>query len=355
MNTIMSVTSKQIAELAGVSRGTVDRALHNRGRVKPEVAERIRKIAAELEYQPNVIGRALVKTAQDYKLGMILQSMETPTMQVVNQGAEQAALELKAAGVELEIRRINRLDTTAVLDYIDELLLDGARGFALSPSYEPEIKEKINELHENNIPVITLNSDVLSSKRLCFIGMDNYRAGQTAASLTHLLLPTGGKVFTLTGHLNNTAHNQRLTGFTDTLAKEKADNIAILPFQACFDRDDFAYEITQHILTAHPDLSCVYVVANGQLGVCDAVREAGMMGKVRIIAYDLTSPNDELLRQGLITFLIDQDAFQQGYRPPLLLHNYILHHQEPARELLYTDIRIYTKYNTGEPVDTRGK
>lgn len=80
-----------------------------------------------------------------------------------------------------------------------------------------------------------------------------------------------------------------------------------------------------------------------------------MMGKVRIIAYDLTSPNDELLRQGLITFLIDQDAFQQGYRPPLLLHNYILHHQEPARELLYTDIRIYTKYNTGEPVDTRGK
>lgn len=98
--------------------------------------------------------------------------------------------------------------------------------------------------------MITLNSDVLSSKRLCFIGMDNYRAGQTAASLTHLLLPTGGKVFTLTGHLNNTAHNQRLTGFTDTLAKEKADNIAILPFQACFDRDDFAYEITQHILTA---------------------------------------------------------------------------------------------------------
>lgn len=351
----MSVTSKQIAELAGVSRGTVDRALHNRGRVKPEVAERIRKIAAELEYQPNVIGRALVKTAQDYKLGMILQSMETPTMKIVSQGAEQAASELKAAGVSLEIRRINRLDTAAVLDYVDELLLDGARGFALSPSYEPEIKEKINELHENNIPVITLNSDVLGSKRLCFIGMDNYRAGQTAASLTHLLFPNGGKVFPLTGHLNNTAHNQRLTGFSDTLALEKADDITILPFQSCFDRDDFAYEITQHILSAYPDLSCVYVVANGQLGVCEAVREAGMAGKVRIIAYDLTPPNDELLRQGLITFLIDQDAFQQGYRPPLLLHNYILHHKEPVRELLYTDIRIYTKYNMGDPVDAHEK
>ena len=74
----MSVTSKQIAELAGVSRGTVDRALHNRGRVSPEVAERIRKLADELDYQPNAIGRALVKTSQDFKLGVILQSIENP-------------------------------------------------------------------------------------------------------------------------------------------------------------------------------------------------------------------------------------------------------------------------------------
>ena len=52
----MAVTLKQIAELAGVSRGTVDRALYNRGRVKPEVADRIRKIADDLGYQPNRAG-----------------------------------------------------------------------------------------------------------------------------------------------------------------------------------------------------------------------------------------------------------------------------------------------------------
>lgn len=58
----MAVTLKQIAELAGVSRGTVDRALYNRGRVKPEVAERIRKIADDLGYQPNRAGKALAMT-----------------------------------------------------------------------------------------------------------------------------------------------------------------------------------------------------------------------------------------------------------------------------------------------------
>ena len=75
----MSVTSKQIAELAGVSRGTVDRALHNRGRVNPEVAQRILQLAEELGYQPNPIGRALVKKAQRFKIGVIMQTIDTPT------------------------------------------------------------------------------------------------------------------------------------------------------------------------------------------------------------------------------------------------------------------------------------
>ena len=64
----MAVTAQQIAELAGVSRGTVDRALHNRGRVNPEVAAKIHKIAAELGYKPNLIGQALVKSRREVKL-----------------------------------------------------------------------------------------------------------------------------------------------------------------------------------------------------------------------------------------------------------------------------------------------
>ena len=86
----MGVTIRQIAEAAGVSRGTVDRALNNRGRIKPEVADRIRQIAEEMGYKPNQLGRALSMSKNNIKIGVILQAAETPFMQCVLEGIERA-------------------------------------------------------------------------------------------------------------------------------------------------------------------------------------------------------------------------------------------------------------------------
>ena len=80
----MSITSTQIAALAGVSGGTVDRVLKNRGHIAPEVAERIQKIEQEHSYRPNRAGRQLALARKPMKIGVILQSMQTPFMQSVH-------------------------------------------------------------------------------------------------------------------------------------------------------------------------------------------------------------------------------------------------------------------------------
>ncbi len=342
----MAVTAQQIAELTGVSRGTVDRALHNRGRVRPEVAARIRQVANELGYRPNPIGQALVKTPRDFRLGVILQSAETPTMQIVCAGVHHAAEELRASGVELILREVTGLDTELVLEAIEELVGLGIQGLAIAPSTESEIRHCIDDLYEHNIPVVTLNSDVPGSKRLCFIGMDNYRGGQTAAGLMCQLLPDGSKVLPLAGHLNNTAHNNRLNGFFDALRQETDYHMTLLPFQPCFDRDDYAYEITQHVLRAEPDLAGIYVASNGQQGVCQAVEEMGRKRLVKVIAFDLNEPNLRLLQQDSLSCVLDQEAFEQGYRAPYLLYEHLMHQKKPVQSLIYTDIAIRTKYNS---------
>ena len=139
----MAGTAQQIADLAGVSRGTVDRALHNRGRVNPEVKEKIQKIALELGYKPNLIGQALVRSKQDFKLGVILQSTETPTMQIVRAGVLQATEELAGSGVEVVLRDFQGLDTELMLEYIEELVSMGVQGIALTPDTAPEGRRQI--------------------------------------------------------------------------------------------------------------------------------------------------------------------------------------------------------------------
>ena len=87
-------TIKEIAALAGVSRGTVDRVLNDRGAVNPETAEKIRKIAKELDYKPNRAGLVLAAQKKRLKLGVILFSTGNPFFQDVLAGINEKAEEL---------------------------------------------------------------------------------------------------------------------------------------------------------------------------------------------------------------------------------------------------------------------
>lgn len=340
----MAVTLRQIAELAGVSRGTVDRVINNRGHVNEAVEARIRQIAEELGYQPNQVGRALAKSKLDLKIGVLVQSVETPTMQTIAQGAEQAAQELRAQGVEVIVKRLESLGERRELDAIDELVAAGIKGLAIAPSDEPQVCAHLNRIIDRGIPVVTINGDAPTSRRLCFVGMDNSRGGQTAAGLVREMLPDGGKVLPLSAHPNNHGHRLRYSGFADELAAIAPD-IQLLSLQYCFNRDDYAYELTLRALAEHPDLRVIYVTAHGQHGVCRAIEQAGRFGQVRVIAYDMTPQNRVDLAENRIAFILDQNAAVQGRAPLEILRDYLLFESRPPHENMFTEIRILTKYN----------
>lgn len=142
------------------------------------------------------------------------------------------------------------------------------------------------------------------------------------------MLPGGGLVLPIAGHVNNSAHNSRLRGFLDTL--EDSRDIQLLPSQRCFDRDDYAHEIAQHTLRENPSLACIYITSNGQRGVCRAIEDERRKGRVRVVAYDLNEPNRRLLKSGDLSFVLDQMAFQQGSQPLRILYDYLLNGKAPG-------------------------
>ena len=167
----MAVTLQQIAEAAGVSRGTVDRALNNRGRIRPEVEEKIKKIAREMGYQPSRAGRALAMAKRKIRIGVILQYMTTPFMQQVLKGVLEAKEEVESFGGTVKIYEIDGVEPEKVMAAMEELREDGFNGIALTPSEDQLLKARINQYQEEyGIPVVTFNADLEDTKRLCFVG-----------------------------------------------------------------------------------------------------------------------------------------------------------------------------------------
>ena len=153
----MAVTLVEIASLAGVSRGTVDRALNNRGRVDPEVADRVRRIAAELGYRPNREGRLLALAKNPIKIGIIVQSVETMFMHMVFEEVMRTQAQLTTPGAEIYVRPIQGVDAERQLAAIDELVELGVNGLALSPAEDARVRARVMEL-SSKVPVVTLNT-----------------------------------------------------------------------------------------------------------------------------------------------------------------------------------------------------
>ena len=116
----MAITLNQIAEICGVSRGTVDRALHNKGNVRPAVAERIKAVATEYGYTPNRAGLALSRASHPIRIGVIMISVQTPFMQIVLDAARREARRLAAFSVEVIFRLSPSLDPVEQVSIIEE-------------------------------------------------------------------------------------------------------------------------------------------------------------------------------------------------------------------------------------------
>ena len=138
-------------------------------------------------------------------------------MSRIRKGILDAAKETASKGFELFIEECEDVSEDSQLEALLRLEKLGAAGIAIMPVDGNLIRNKINELIERGIKIITFNTDIIGTKRSCFVGMDNIRSGRAAAGLTGLLAKKEGKVLAITGHFGNSVNNMRVEGFTTEL------------------------------------------------------------------------------------------------------------------------------------------
>lgn len=333
-------TIKEIAALAGVSRGTVDRVLNNRGSVNPQTAEKIREIAQALDYKPNRAGLVLAAQKKRLKLGVILFSSENPFFMDVLVGVQAKAEELAGYNCTVLVKQI-AMNAEEQLLAIEELLAEEVNGIALAPYNDDSIRRRINQLYAEGIPVVTLNTDIEQSKRIAYVGSHYTRSGETAAGLMDLMTQGNVRVGIVTGSSNILCHTERIAGFTNTLLTRNPE-ASIVEIIENHDDEFESFEKTKDMLTRHPEINALFFAAGGVYGGCRSVTTLGRDREIRIVAFDKVPTTRELVENGIISATICQQPRLQGSKPLELLFTYLTTGELPDKEYHYVavDIRI---------------
>lgn len=347
----MPGTIKQIAEMAGVSRGTVDRVLNHRGKVDQDVARKVERIAQELGYLTKTQRKAaekgeVIALAVRKRIGVVTQLAGASFMAEVMRGIQEASQKAALHGVEVIVRECAGVDGEAQVRQIRALEELGIDGLVIMPVDCETVRGCLNRLtQEKRVPVLTFNTDIVGVEKLAFVGMDNRRSGRAAAGLLAMLMGGRGRVLGIVGNFLNSAGMQRMEGFSAEL-RESFPDMELAGVQPSYDRTEEVEAILRQAAEAFPDLGGILLVSGGQAGI----RKAGSLWngrRPRVVLYDATPKNAALLREGCADFLIDQDGYTQGYAAVSRMLDKLRWDQDPEKPELYTKIDIRTKYTCG--------
>ena len=303
---MLKATIEDVAEKAGVSVATVDRVLNGRAAVRPQTAERVEKAIRLLNYQPDRLAARLARS-REYRFCFILPEGSNAFMASLGEAVLDEAQRMSREKVVIDLRHTDVFDAQKLSVTLDAIgpVYDGVAVVALD---HPRVREAINALSDRGVTVVTLVSDVPSSKRLHYVGIDNSAAGRSAATLMgRYLSGRHGKVGLVAGSLSLRDHIERQFGFEQVMAHD-FPNLTLLPVREGRDDRDKVQAVADQLLSDHPDLIGLYNVGAGSAGIATALEQAGRARDVVFITHELTDDTRRALIDGTIDIIINQDA-----------------------------------------------
>jgi len=216
--------------------------------------------------------------------------------------------------------------TTKQKQIVDDLLVSGVKGVAISPTSAKNQVRMINEWSKDSY-LITVDSDAPESDRICYLGTDNLAAGRQCGELIKEALPNGGKIMVFVGIKDMQNSIKRFQGIKDVLA---GTNIEVIDLRTDGGDAAKARANAEDALTAHPDIAGLVGLWSYNPPAClEAVRAADLLGKVKIIAFDEAPKTLEAIDAGEIYGTVIQDPYTFGYDSMVLLRDLIAEGKSP--------------------------
>jgi len=259
----------------------------------------------------------------------------------VNAAAEQA-------GVDAIVRMPPNGTAAEQKQYLEDLVAAGVKGIAVTPKDPDNMTGLLDRIAER-CTLITHDSDAPKSKRLCYIGVDNYDAGRMCGQLVEEAMPDGGQLVILVGTLDQDNARGRRQGLIDHLFGRSHDRTRFDPQDAVLKNDKWeicatftsqmdaqkAKSAAQDSLTRWPKLKgMVGLFAYEPPVILDAVKSAGRLDDLAIVGFDEDAATLKGIVDGEIHGTVVQNPYEYGYQSITLLSKLLAAEDDAARQAL---------------------
>ena len=302
---------RELARLAKVSVGTVDRALNGRGEISEKTRQRILQLAQQYGYQPNLAARALSVGKSPIRIGVCLPRHFHVFYDQIRDGILSEAARFKHLGVEILYEPTDHLGIGEA-NIISAVAAGGVKALILTPGDPVALAPVIDKAEkELNVRVVCVASDDSLSQRSTWIAVDPKMNGMMAAELMANFLLPGSRVAIVTGQLKTEDHLRKVEGFSTVFPRDCAGGRVVEIIEG-HDFEEETYRKTLRFLQAHKNLQGIYVSTAICLPVCRALEDVGRAGKVKVIGTDLFLEAVPYLLSGTISALMYQRPYVQG-------------------------------------------
>jgi len=296
-----------VAREAGVSAATVDRVLHGRAGVRPRTVEHVHAVVRRLDYRPDPAATRLARL-RHYSLCFVLPSGSNSFVTLL---AEQVQGLRHWLAEERTSVRVETVDVFSAQTLARHLAgLQGRHDAVVVMALDhPQVRAAIDDLVAGGTLVITLVSDVPTSRRAHYVGIDNVAAGRTAGNLLGRFVGAGrdGRVGVVLGSHALRDHAERLFGFQQVLAAEHPRLRLLAPIEG---HDDSAetQPLVARLLKRDRELVALYSIGAGNRGIRAALDASGRAREIAWVCHELTPHARRDLLDGVAAAVINQDA-----------------------------------------------
>jgi len=337
---------KDIAHMANLSVGTVDRVLHDRSGVSESSRKKVKDILKQLDYQPNMYASALASNKKYHFICLLPQHNADDYWSDVENGMNNAVESFSDFHIKISIIYYDQYVYSSFIDSGIQAIEQKPDGVILAPTISETTSILVSQLDEHNIPYIFIDSNIPSLNPLAFYGQKSEQSGYFAGRMMMMLgeNPQNIVVFRQIneGRLGSNQQENREKGFRKYMDEHHPScNIYVMNMYA--KKLDENESLLNQFFEEHPDVKCGLIFSSKVYMIGEYLIKYNKTD-FKLLGYDLLKKNVNCLKKDAVDFLIAQQPTAQGYNSIESLCSHLIFKKE-IKQYNYMPITLLTKEN----------